>query len=97
MNEILGILRSIGHEATLQGGATVAAALVGLAAWRLAALADERARWANDTADCAMLEASGNSQELAALQLRVRSLEEAARRRAQRERERTRVRVARDS
>jgi hypothetical protein len=95
MDEFLGALQTIGGKAALQGGAVLVTALVALAAWRVAKLADERARWANDTADYAMLQATGNCREIAALQTRLRSLEEAARRRDDRERARTRVRVAR--
>ncbi len=97
MDEFLGALQAIGCQAALQGGATAVAALVALAAWRVAALADERARWANDTADYAMLQATGNCREIAALQTRLRSLKEASRRRDGRERARTRVRVARSA
>jgi hypothetical protein len=95
MDEVLGALHAIGCEAAWQGGATAVAALVALAAWRVAKLADERARWANDTADYAMLQATGNCRQIAALQTRLRSLEEASRRRGERERARTSVRVAR--
>ena len=94
MDEILGALQAIGCGAALQGGVFVVAALVAWAAWRMASLADDRARWANDTADYAMLQANGNCREIAALQVRVRSLEAAARRRDQREQARTQVRVA---
>lgn len=97
MDEILGALQSLGSGAALQGGASVVAAIVALSAWRMASLADDRARWANDTADYAMLQANGSCREIAALQVRVRSLEEASRRRDQLGRARTQVRVARVS